>query len=87
MARVQKIRKSEMSNIDEQGVKCRQCHMRLKKIILAAVAVVAALTASAYEVTPQTKIIIPNMDRTGIGDALKEAATELRMDPKFLLPR
>lgn len=69
-----------MSNIDEQGVKCRQCHMRLKKIILAAVAVVAALTASAYEVTPQTKIIIPNMDRTGIGDALKEAATELRMD-------
>ena len=53
--------------------------MKTRICLLAALAA-GIWTASAYEVTPQTKIVIPDMDRTGVGAALKEAATELRMD-------
>ena len=50
------------------------------EFVSAIFALAAVLAASAYEVTPQTKIVIPDMDRTGVGAALKEAANELRLD-------
>jgi len=47
---------------------------------LGVAAATLAFAASAYEVTPRTKIVIPEMDKTGITAALKEAANELALD-------
>ena len=54
--------------------------MNAKTILLAVAAVSAAMAASAYEVTPNTKIVIPDIDKTGVGAALKAAAAELQLD-------
>ena len=53
--------------------------MKMRAFLAAALAAVT-WAASAYEVTPRTKIVIPDMDQTGVGAALMEAATELRTD-------
>ena len=50
------------------------------KSVISGVIVAVASVAAAFEVTPRTKIVIPDMDRTGVGAALREAANELRMD-------
>ena len=55
-------------------------HPYLTKLATSAGAFVFAASAFAYEITPTTKIVIPDMDRTGVGAALREAANELRMD-------
>ena len=55
-------------------------HVHLKVILSVASAWVAVLTLAAYEVTPKTKIVIPDMDKTGVGSALKAAARELSLD-------
>lgn len=54
--------------------------MNAKTILLAVAALSAAMAASAYEVTPNTKIVIPDIDKTGVGAALKAAAAELQLD-------
>ena len=51
-----------------------------RKALTVALMLVAVLSAVAYEVTPKTKIVIPDKDKTGVVAALKEAANELRLD-------
>lgn len=48
--------------------------------LCAAVTLAAAMSAVAYEVSPGTKIVVPDKDTTGISSALKVAASELRAD-------
>ncbi len=54
--------------------------MNGKTIFSAVVAMSVAIAGVAYDVTPNTKIIIPDLDKTGVGAALKDAATELQLD-------
>jgi len=54
--------------------------MNGKTIFSAVVAMSVAMAGVAYDVTPNTKIIIPGLDKTGVGAALKDAATELQLD-------
>ena len=52
----------------------------MKALLPIVVTLVAVLGTSAYEVTPKTKIVIPDKDETGVVAALKTAAKELRLD-------
>lgn len=55
--------------------------MDMRKAMLSVLAaLLAAFAAGAYEVTSSTKIVVPDMDKTGVGAALKAAATALRLD-------
>ena len=51
-----------------------------KAMLSVLAALLAAFAAGAYEVTSSTKIVVPDMDKTGVGAALKAAATALRLD-------
>ena len=51
------------------------------KILLSSFVVLTlAFASAAYEVRPDTKIVIPDMEKSGIVAALKDAAMELSLD-------
>ena len=54
--------------------------VHVKVILSVASAWVTVMALAAYEVTPKTKIVIPDMDKAGVGSALKAAARELSLD-------
>ena len=54
--------------------------MSLRATLTISVVVAAIFAACAYEVTPRTKIVIPEMDKAGVVKFLRDAAHELRLD-------